>query len=41
MHFEGRELKPYAEPVTASELKQGSVYFSVTFADDDMTIPVM
>lgn len=41
MRFEARELKPYAEPVSASELKEGAVYFSVTFADDDMYVPVM
>jgi len=41
MRFEGRELKPYAEPVSASELKEGGVYFSVTFADDDMSIPII
>lgn len=41
MRFEERELKPYGEPISASELKEGSVYFSVTFVDDDMLIPVM
>jgi hypothetical protein len=41
MRFEERELKPYAEPVSATELKRGSVYFSVTFVDNDMHIPIM
>ena len=41
MRFEERELKPYAEPISASELKEGSVYFSVTFIDDDMLIPLI
>ena len=41
MHFEERELKPYAEPVSTDELKEGSVYFSVTFLDDDMLIPTV
>jgi len=41
MHFEARELKPYAEAVTAEELKEGAAYFSVTFYDDDMLIPDM
>jgi hypothetical protein len=41
MHFEERELKPYAEPVLVTELKEGSVYFSVTFVDDNMLIPAM
>jgi hypothetical protein len=41
MRFEARGLKPYAEPVTATVLKEGGVYFSVQFADDDMLIPIM
>lgn len=41
MRFEERELKPYAEPVSASDLKEGSVYFSVGFVDDEMLIPVV
>jgi hypothetical protein len=41
VRFEGRELKSYAEPVTASLLKEGDVYFSVQFADQEMLIPIM
>ena len=41
MRFEARELKPYAEPASAAELKQGSVYFALTFCDEDMLIPTM
>lgn len=41
MKFDERELKPYAEPVTANLLAEGSVYFSVQFADEDMLIPIM
>jgi hypothetical protein len=41
MQFEARELKSYAEPVTASLLKEGQVYFSVQFADEEMLIPIM
>jgi hypothetical protein len=41
MRFEERELKPYAEPVTASLLEEGDVYFSVQFTDEDMLIPIM
>lgn len=41
MKFGERELKPYAEPVSASELKEEEVYFAVQFADQDMLIPVM
>jgi hypothetical protein len=41
MYFEGRELKPYAEPIEFDFLKEGSVYFSVTFIDEKMHIPQM
>lgn len=39
MRFEERELKPYAEPVVAGELREGTVYFSVNFLDDEMLVP--
>jgi hypothetical protein len=39
MHFEERELKPYAEPVSASALKEGSVYFALNYADEEMLVP--
>jgi len=41
MRFEAQELKPYAEPVPASRLVQGSVYFSVTYVDHQMLMPTM
>jgi len=41
MRFEGRELKPFAEPVSAADLHEGSAYFAVTYVDDDMLIPTM
>jgi hypothetical protein len=41
MYFEGRELNPYAEPVSPDELKQGEVYFAVSFVDDSMLIPIL
>ena len=41
MYFEGRELKEYAEPVSANELSEGKIYFSLNYVDDDMLIPVM
>jgi len=41
MQFEERELKPYAESVSATDLKEGEVYFSVSFIDKDMKIPIM
>jgi len=41
MRFEARDLKPYAEPVVASNLREGEVYFSVQFVDEQMHIPVV
>lgn len=41
MRFESRELKPYAEPVLASDLTEGSVYFFLNYADDAMLLPTM
>ena len=41
MRFEERELKPYAEPVTASLLKQGEANFSVQYVDGDGHIPIV
>src|ERR1700744_5299367 len=41
MGFEGRELKPYAEPVASGDLQEGFIYFAVQFADQDMLIPIV
>ena len=41
LRFEERELKPFAEPVPAARLKEGSVYFSVNYMDDEMLIPTL
>jgi hypothetical protein len=41
IHFGRRYLKPYAEPVSLSELKAGDVYFSVLYYDDEMRFPVV
>jgi len=41
MRFEGRDLKPYAEPISEGELTEGAVYFSLTFIDENALIPVM
>lgn len=41
MRFEGREVKPYAEPIAASDLKEESVYFLVSFLDKELLIPFM
>lgn len=40
-YFESRELKPYAEPVAATDLKEGAVYFFLNFADESMLLPTM
>ena len=41
MRFEARELKPPAEPVSADELREGEVYFSVQFADEKLCVPIV
>lgn len=41
MYFDGRELKPYAEPVTPSALREGETYFMVQFVDVEMLVPVV
>jgi hypothetical protein len=41
MRFEERELKNYAEPIEASALVTGRIYFSVQFADEDLSVPIM
>lgn len=41
MRFEARELKPYAEPVSPEELREGEMYFAVFFLDDDAMVPVL
>ncbi|HEY6333329.1 MAG TPA: hypothetical protein VI756_28655 [Blastocatellia bacterium] len=41
IQFEERELKPYAQPVSAGELREGEVYFLLTYLDDEMLIPTM
>lgn len=41
MQFDKREITPHAEPVSGNELKVGSVYFFVTFADDALLIPCL
>jgi hypothetical protein len=34
-HFKERFLKPYAEPVSLGELKEGEVYFAIRFPGQD------
>lgn len=41
MSFKERELSSHAEQLWAVELKEGSVYFSVTYADVTMLTPVI
>ena len=41
MYFEGRDLTDHAEPVSASELCEGQVYFAVNYVDGEMLIPIM
>jgi hypothetical protein len=41
VRIENREVKSYAEPVSATELQEESTYFSVQFVDDDMVVPIM
>ena len=41
MKFEERELKRYAEAVSKDQLEVGSVYFFITYVDDQMLIPTM
>lgn len=41
MQFEARDLMPYAEPVRSGSLREGEVYFSIQYADENMLVPVI
>lgn len=41
MRFEPRELNDYAEPVSADDLNEGTVYFSVNYQDEELLIPIL
>ena len=41
MYFEAPKLKEYAEPVSATELREGDVYFALNYVDCDLLAPVM
>ncbi len=41
MRFEARELTTHARPVAGDALEPGTVYFSLTFLDDDMLVPLL
>jgi hypothetical protein len=34
-----REIQPYAEPISVEELREGEIYFSLQFADNELLIP--
>ena len=40
MRFEERELTSYAQPIT-NGVKEGEVYFSVQYADEDLLVPIV
>jgi hypothetical protein len=39
MKFEGRELKPYAEPLSHRDLCEGHTYFFLTYVDEELLVP--
>jgi len=39
--FESRKLNPWADFARAGELREGAVYFHVSYRDDDMLVPYM
>jgi hypothetical protein len=39
-HFE-REVPTYAEPVSADDLKEGEIYFSLQFDDESLLLPIV
>jgi hypothetical protein len=39
VYFERRELPLHAEPVSEHDLREGEIYFALTFLDDEMLIP--
>jgi hypothetical protein len=41
MLFESRELKSFAEPVLAADLRAGEVYFTVQYVDDKLCVPII
>jgi hypothetical protein len=40
MRFETRELKSYAEPISADESKEGSIHFFVNFVNEARPYPM-
>lgn len=41
MWFEGRELTTYAKPVGGHALQVGTTYFSLTYLDNEMLVPML
>ena len=41
LHFEGRDVPPYAEYAPADTLVEGKTYFRLGYLDKDLTIPKM
>ena len=39
MRFEAREIRSYAEPASAEELRAGEVYFAVNLEDPKLPVP--
>lgn len=41
MHFEERKIAPNAEPILEDSLKEGEVYFSVQYGENELLTPRM
>jgi len=41
MDLNAQKIRPYSTPVSGAELRTGRTYFSVTYADEHMRIPVI
>jgi hypothetical protein len=41
MRFEGRDLRPYIETVSRDGLVEGHLYFSVSYVDADLLMPIL
>lgn len=39
MRFQGRDLKPYADSVDPELLERGTVYYTVTYFNEELTVP--
>ena len=41
MKFEAGDLKPYAEPLSHKDLREGNTYFFLNYLDDELYIPTL